>query len=160
MSNNICKQVRLYVCGIIADKLIFNKKWVYNHIANCPRCQSRLDAFSKVGSALLIMKSQPHNLDLLLRANNKTISVLKQNLRQLPRAQKLKTMFPEPTLFERCKVYRNAAINVAACITILLLMKIGIFSAFNTFQTHSKEAIKQYYARNVGEDLTNEIFTV
>jgi hypothetical protein len=158
MNNNICKQVRSYLCGIIADKLIFNKKWVNNHIAKCPRCQNRLAAFGRVESALSIMKSQPHNLDLVLRANNKTICALKKSLRQLPRAQKLATMYPEPTLFERCKVYKNTAVNIAACITILFLMKIGVFSAFDTFQTKGKEAIKQYYTRNVGEDLTKEIF--
>jgi hypothetical protein len=67
-------------------------------------------------------------------------------------------MLPEPKLLERCGKYSHSAANVAACIAILLLMKIGVFSSMDMFQTQGQKVIKQYYASRVGDDLADEIF--
>ncbi|HUS73726.1 MAG TPA: hypothetical protein VMY06_11740 [Sedimentisphaerales bacterium] len=94
-----------------------------------------------------------------MRANAQAIGVLKHSLRRAPKAQKLRVMLPEPKLFERCSKYMHSAANVAACIAILLLMKIGIFSSMDTFQTKGQKVIEQYYASQVGEDLADEVFS-
>jgi len=105
------------------------------------------------------MKSQPHNLDLLMRANAQAIGVLKHSLREAPKAKTLKNIQPEPKLLERCSMYKSSAANVAACIAILFLMKIGVFSFMDKFQTEGQKVVKQYYVNQVGEDLANDIFT-
>ncbi len=112
----------------------------------------------KVNLALSIVKSQPHRLDLLMRANTQTIGVLKHSLRRAPKAQKLRTILPEPKLLERWGKYRCSAANLAACIAILFLMKIGVFSSMNEFQTQGQKVIRQYYVSQVGEDLADEVF--
>ncbi len=48
--------------------------------------------------------------------------------------------------------------NLAACIVILLLMKIGVFSSMDKFHNQGQRVMKQYYARQVGEDLAEEVF--
>jgi hypothetical protein len=70
----------------------------------------------------------------------------------------LKICLPEPNLLERWGKYAHTAANVAACIAILLLMKIGVFSSMDKFQTEGKKAIEQYYASHTGKDLADEIF--
>ena len=94
-----------------------------------------------------------------MRANAQAIGVLKHGLRRAPKARKLRTILPEPKLFERCSKYKRSVANVAACIAILFLMKIGIFSSMDKFQTEGQKAVKQYYASRVGQDLADEIFS-
>jgi len=158
MNTNKCKQIRAWLHKAIGSRFCLGADWIQNHIAECPRCQRRLSAIGKVNLGLSIIKSQPHKLDLLMRANTQAIGVLRHSLRQVPKAQKLKVCLPEPNLLERWGKYGHTAANVAACIAILLLMKIGVFSSMDKFQTEGKKIIKQYYASHIGKDLTDEIF--
>jgi hypothetical protein len=158
MSANKCKQIRTWLHKAICRRFSFDAGWIQNHIANCPRCQSRLSAVGKVGLALSIIKSQPHKLDLLMRANTQAIGVLRHSLRQAPKAEKLKVRLPEPNLLERCGKCAHTSANVAAYIAVLLLMKIGVFSSTDKFQTEGKKAVEQYYASHIGKDLADEIF--
>ena len=68
-------------------------------------------------------------------------------------------MLPKPKLLERCGKYAHPAANAAACIAILLLMKIGVFSSMDKFQTEGQKVVKQYYASHVGQEMADEIFT-
>lgn len=158
-SPNRCKQIRSWLLKAITSRFGPDADWIQNHIVNCPRCQRRLAAVGKVNLALSAIKSQPHKLDLLTRANTQAIGVLKHSLRQAPKAHKLRAMLPEPKLLERASQYKHPVANIAACITILLLMKIGIFSSMEKFQTQGQKAIRQYYVSQVGEDLANEVFS-
>jgi len=154
-----CRQIRAHLHKAIRSHFGPDADWVQNHIGNCPRCQRRFASIGKVNLALSLVKSQPHKLDLLMRANTQAIGVLKRSLREAPKANTLKNMQPEPSLLERCSVYKRSVANVAACITILFLMKIGVFSFMDKFQTEGQKVITQYYVNQVGEDLANDIFT-
>jgi hypothetical protein len=158
MNTNKCKQTRAWLHKAVCGRFSLNADWIQNHIANCPRCQRRLSAIGKVDLALSIIKSQPHKLDLLMRANTQAIGGLKHSLRQAPKARKLAICLPEPNLLERWGKYAHTAANVAACIAVLFLMKIGVFFSMDKFQTEGKKTIKQYYASHIGKDLTDEIF--
>ena len=158
-SKNKCRRIRTWLHNAISKRINLDTGWIQTHIANCPRCRQRLASVAKVYFALSVMKSQPHNLDLLMRANAQAISTLKHSLQQAPKTRKLKTMMPELKPLERCGKYARSTANVAACIIILLLMKIGVFSSMDKFQTEGQKAIKQYYANHIGKDLTDEIFT-
>jgi hypothetical protein len=156
---NKCRQIRYRIIRTLSKKLDVNAEWIQRHIIHCPRCQRRLASIGKVELALSMAKSQSHQHDLLMRANTQAIGVLKHSLRKMPKAEKLRTVTPEPKLSERCSKYSRPVTNVAACIAILFLMKVGIFSSANAFQSHGQKALRQYYASHVGEELTNDIFT-
>ena len=153
-----CKQVRRRYISSIGQHLSINAPWLQRHIAQCPRCQKRLASVGRVNLALSFMRSQSHNLDLLMRANAQTIGVLKHSLRETPKAQELKTLLPEPKLTEKLMRYFQPSTNLAACILILFLMKFGMFSSMDKFQTQGKKAYKQYFVSRVGEDLAEDIF--
>ena len=156
--NNKCRRTRGWLSEAISRRFDPDAHWLQNHIAKCPRCQSRFASYGKVNLAISAIKSQPHNLDLLMCANEQTIGVLKHSLRRAKKAVKLKKVRPEPKFLEKYSRYSSSALNVAACMTILLLMKIGVFSSMNMFQTQGPKVIKKYYANRIGNDLADEIF--
>ena len=156
--NNQCRRIRTWLYEAMSMRFGPEANWLHNHIMYCPRCQHRLVSCGKVNLALSFMKSQPHALDLLMRANTQAIAVLKHSLRCEPKAQMLERKLPEPKLLERCSHYGHSLANLAACIVILFLMKVGVFSSMNNLQTQGQKVIKQYYVKQVGEDLANEIF--
>jgi hypothetical protein len=91
-------------------------------------------------------------------ANSQAIGVLKHSLRSPREAKKLKTIRPEASRLCKFNRYSSSVLNLAACVTILFLMKIGVFSSMNTFQTHGQKFIQKYYANRIGDDLADEIF--
>ena len=154
-----CKDIRGRLNKIISSYLSFDAVWVQNHIANCPRCQKRFSSIGKVHLALSLLKSKPHNLDLLKQANIQTIDTLAHSVRQLHKAQKLKIARPEPGLVEKLSPLKGSLANTAACIAILFLAKMGIFNSMEKFQADSRKAIENYYQKQVGRDISNEIFS-
>jgi hypothetical protein len=155
---NQCKRIRNWLYSALSRHINPEADWLQNHIANCPRCRKRFISHSKVNLALSFIKSQPLNLSLLRRANEQTVNVLKHSLREAPKACKLRQIQPEPKLVERWSKHLQPVGNLAACAAILLLMKTGIFSSIDGFQTRGQKVIRQYYAKQVGEDLAEEIF--
>jgi hypothetical protein len=156
---NRCRQIRQWLYDAIKSRLGIESDWAQNHIANCPRCQQRLASLGKVNLALSVIKTQPQNLDLLSRANTQAIGVLKNNLRNTPKAEILKAALPKSTLLCRYKRYASPVAHMAACITILLLAKAGIFASMDKFQTKGRETVKLYYSSQAGQDIADEIFT-
>jgi hypothetical protein len=158
-SHNKCRQIRSWLTKALSKSFNVDAEWVQRHVMHCPRCQRRLAGIGKVKLALSMAKSQPHQLDLLMRANTQAIGMLKHSLQKMSKAEKLRTVLPEPKLPERYSKYIRPVTNLAACTVILFLMKVGIFSSANSFQSHGQKALQQYYVSHVGEDVANEIFT-
>lgn len=157
-SGSRCRQIRRRLADSMARRLGPEAPWVQRHAAHCPRCQKRLAAIGKVDLALSLIKSQPHQLDLLTRANSAAVRMLKHSLREAAQAEKLEQARPEPCLIERCARYRISVTNVAACVAILFLTKAGIFSSFDRLHTRGEAALKQYYTHQAGEDVAKDIF--
>ena len=132
--------------------------WTRNHIAHCPRCQRRLIASGKVHLVLSFIKAQPHGLDLLMRANEQAVSVLKHSLRRESEAQALKEKMPKPKPLEKYRKYGFSIGNLAACMAILFLMKVGVFSSMDSVHNQGRKVFEQYYVRNIGQDLADEVF--
>ncbi|MBC8481289.1 MAG: hypothetical protein H8D47_01315 [Planctomycetes bacterium] len=157
-TNNKCTSVRKWLFKAVSKHAGFDAEWIQNHVASCPRCQRRLAAAGRVDAAFSLIKSQPHNLDLLMRANEQAVNVLKHSLRYSAKADKLKCALPKPKISERCLKYRNSALNAAACLAILFLMKTGVFSSMDKFQSEGQKVIKNYYASRVGQEMADDIF--
>ena len=156
--NTVCRRLRLWLGQIIGSRLNIEAGWIQEHLANCPRCRERILPLGRVEMAMSLLKTQPHQLDLLMRANTKAIGVLKHSLRNAPKAAKLKVMRPEPAFAERYAKYVRPTANAAACLALLVLAKIGIFESMNLFEQQSQKTIHQYYVKNVGSELADEIF--
>jgi len=155
---NLCRKLRRRLEASLSRSLGPDAPWVRRHVAHCPRCRKRLADLGRVDWALRIIKSQPHNLDLLKRANSCAVRMLNHELRDGARKCHLDEASPEPSLIERWRKYENVGVNVAACIAILFLTKAGLFSSFGKARTQGHEVMKQYYATQAGQDLADELF--
>jgi hypothetical protein len=136
----------------------FETPWIHRHIAACPRCQRRFSAMNRVNLALSLMKSRPHSKDLLSQANAQTVGVLQHKLRDTDKAQALSSLLPKQSIGDRIRLARHSLVHVAACIAILLLSKIGIFSTIKHSQNAGKRAVRQLYANHLDDDTTDEVF--
>ncbi len=157
-SVNKCRSTRQWFAAALSRRLGPEAGWVRRHAATCPRCQRRLAALRNVEMALSLLRSQPQSLDLLGRANAHTIKMLEHDLRDAPKARKLERSRLEPSLVERFGQYRHSAVNVAACITIVLLTRTGVFRSLDKARTGGDKMMRQYYAHHLGDDLTRELF--
>ena len=155
---NKCKRIRSWLYKAVNSRFMLEANWVQKHIAECPNCTRRLAAVGRVSLALSAIKAQPHRNDLLMRANAQAIGVLKHSLREAPKAQELKRAVPRPRLLEKCRSYGHSFTNLAACVVILLLMKVGVFTSVDRFQSEGENVVKHYHASHVGEDVANDVF--
>ena len=122
------------------------------------RCLQRSVSRSKVNLALSFLKTQPHRLDLLMRANARAIGVQKHCLRKAPKARQLKSILPEPQHLQRCRKYGYSAATFTACIVIIILMKVSVFPFVDKFHIKTQKVLRQYYIRQAGQDLADRIF--
>ena len=132
--------------------------WVQRHIAVCPRCQRRFANTGRVHLALAMLRCQSMDLGLLSRANARAIGVLQHGIRQTPKAHALRVATPEPSVFDRVRQLRGSLTQVAACLAIVILGKVGLFSSIQDVQTRGRQAMHQYYAGQVGQDVADEMF--
>jgi hypothetical protein len=153
-----CKHIRRWLVVSLRRGLGPEAGWVQRHTAGCPKCQRRIAAVSTVELALSIVKSQPHQLDLLKRANAHAIGMLKHSLQEAPQTRTLENARSEPSFIERSGRYRHQLANLAACLAIVLLTRTGLFCSLDRMSTRGEEFMRQYYARQVGEDLAEEVF--
>ena len=157
-SKKRCSELRARLSKWVGAPLRVQAGWIENHMASCPRCQRRLAALGRVSAALSVLKNQPHSLELLQRANAQAIGRLKNSVREVPRAQSLRRALPQLTLWEKWHCYLQPAANLAACFTILLLMKIGVFSSMETLQKEGQKVVREHYHQSLGEDLSRDLF--
>lgn len=155
---NKCKRLRTGLARLLARHISPEKGWMASHIANCPRCQQRMSRIGRVDLAFMLIKSQVHKLDLFKRANSQAIGVLKHSLRDAPKAVKLKDFQPEPVISRNQIRYISAIVNAAACIAIIVLLKVGVFSSMDNYHEQGKEAVQHYYAKHLGDELADDIF--
>jgi len=133
--------------------------WIQRHLSACPRCQRRFSGLGKVFTGLNLIKSQPHSLDLLKRANSSAVNVLKHGLRESNRAFELRTSLPTPPLRERVRSVSRGLYQTAACIAVLVLSKIGVFSSIDRMQKQGQTTVRHFYDRQLGTDLSDDLFS-
>jgi hypothetical protein len=152
-----CKGIRARLSSFFERKLS-ESSWFQEHLAHCPRCRQRMQNLGRIELAISLLKTQPHAADLFARANARAIGVLNNSIRQVPKAEALKTALPEPCLLERAAKYTRFVANLAACLLVICLAKVGIFRAIGTFEQTGQKAVQHYYSERLGPEYANEIF--
>jgi len=153
-----CRRIRHRCLMALSRRLGPDAAWVRRHLEVCPRCRARLYGWRRVELTMRILKSQPHSMDLLQRANANTVKMLRHDLREAPQARELVAAKSEPSLLERSMIYRHWSANLAACFVILFLAKCGLFTSLDRVTTSSEKLVRSYYASRAGDDLAHEVF--
>jgi len=97
-------------------------------------------------------------LSLLGKANAKAIGSLQRGVREGPKAQALKVITSEPCTFDKIRQVRGSLAQMAACVAILILGKIGMTSSIQNIQTRGQQTLHHYYENLAGQDLADEVF--
>jgi len=153
-----CRKIRSRLVDVIAGKLD-HACWLHDHIRTCPRCRQRIARVGHVDLALMALRSQPHSLDLLMKANTKAISVLKHSLREAPKAEALQQLEPYSPPAEKYGRHLVPLAKTAACLAVVLVLKLGVFSSMDTFRRQGGAAVEHYYAKHLGQEAADEIFS-
>ncbi|MCF7957608.1 MAG: hypothetical protein K9M57_04075 [Phycisphaerae bacterium] len=151
---NKCRQTREWLSESVDHPPQGKSGWLIGHIAQCPRCQKRMSGYARISLGLSLMKSQPHDINLMSNANQQAIKYLKRNLRDVPKANELKHAKPKNNPLNCIRTYSQAIVNAAACVTILFLMKIGVYSTFDKVQTKGQNIVMTQYDKHLGDDST------
>ena len=118
--------------------------WIQHHISVCARCQRRFSGLGKVSIGLNLIKSESHSLELLKRANGAAIDVLKHDLRESDKACQLRTCLPTPSLGQKIRGVNRAISQTAACIAILVLSKMSVFSSIDRMQKQGQTTVRHF----------------
>ena len=156
---NKCKRLRSRLGRKLVATLNLNGPWLQTHLANCPKCQKRIYRLGRVNLAFTLVKSQPHSLDLLMRANTQTINSLKHSLRSEPRAEMLKAVRPEPHWLFAHSRHLKSLLSTAACLAFILLLKIGLFYSVEDFKNKGDNVVRNYCAKHLDQETFDEIFS-
>lgn len=128
-----------------------------SHIEHCPRCSRRLMDLHRVEWAILLTKSQSHSCDLLGRANTAALHMLKHGLRFAPKADKLRAARPETSWLIGHGAMLEKVFNVAACLMVLAMIKFGTTSFLKDVRRDGTKVMHNYYVKNLGQDMANEL---
>lgn len=158
-NNKNCAGIRAKLGEAIMSRLQLKAGWLADHVATCPRCQKRLGNIARVNLAFSLLRSQPHSRDLFKNANTKAVNTLKHSLRNAPAADKLREFQVRPNWLTRNYRPVSSITSAAACIAILVLLKVGIFSSMDSLHEKGTESLKQYYAKQLDKDTVNDMFT-
>jgi anti-sigma factor RsiW len=157
-NNELCRQRRKARGGLFAsikDKLSLQLR---DHIASCPRCRQRIAKLGRVELALQMMLSQPHSLTLLQEANEAALKMLRRQERLSPKADALRQTTPQPDWTARHTKRLEKLLGVAACLMVICLIKVGVFSSLKDIHDDSQTAMHNYYARNLDPEMMGELF--
>lgn len=137
------------------------EKWslrLRDHIASCPRCQKRLLKLGRVELALQLLLSQPHSLTLLQEANMAALKMLGRRERFSSKADALRQATPQPDWTQRHTKRLEKLLGVAACLMVICLIKIGVFSSLKEIHDDGQTAMRNYYARNLDQETMGDLF--
>jgi len=158
-NKNKCTGLRARLVEAIESRMQMDAGWLGEHVATCPRCQKRLGNIAKVNLAFSVLRSQSHSADLFKNANSQAVGTLKHSLRDSAAAEKLREFQPQPNIINRNSRVITSMASAAACITILFLLKVGIFYSIDNFKQKGNKSARQYYAKYIDEETVNDIFT-
>ena len=156
--DNPCRAVRSKWSNMM-DSLLNRAigSYLRNHIEHCPRCSRRLMSLHRVEWAILMTKSQSHSCDLVARANTAALHMLKHGLRFAPKAEKLRAARPESSWLIRHSIGLEKVVNIAACLMVLAMIKFGTISFLKDVHQDGTKVMHNYYAKNLGQDMANDL---
>jgi hypothetical protein len=128
------------------------------HVASCPCCQKRLALTNRVELAICLLKMQPQQGGLLARANASALGVLKHSLRYSPKSDTLRRARYGQGWAHRYKPVLEYALNMAACLFVLVMIRCGIFSSLSSYKEQGETVLHNYYAQNLDQQLMDDIF--
>jgi hypothetical protein len=157
-NKNQCQKMRKIHAGLWSMLKSRMLERLSDHVAECSRCQQRLAMVNRIELGLMFMKTQPLEDDLLSRANNRTLGVLKHSLRYTPKSDILRNAKSDTSKLEKMHPTFERLLNAAACLFVLVMIKTGTSNSLLGYREQGKAVMHNYYARNLDSRFADEIF--
>ena len=157
-NKNQCRSVRSEQFEVIGSLKMRALRRLNDHVVECPKCQKRLATINRVEVALMLMKSEPYEMGLLARANNKALDVLTHSLRFAPKSTLLRQAASDTNPIEKAHPLIERVLNVAACLFIVIMIKTGVSHSLLNYKEQGEAVIHNYYALNLDSQMLEEIF--
>lgn len=138
-----CGSWRQRLADLVVDHLDVSGRML-RHIEKCPRCRRRAMRYARLGLALRLLKTQRQSMGMLLECNRRAIGMLNRNVRELPQALKLRTVFPAPAWRVRLSGYAQGALSAAACLVVLFAARAGVLSSLEGVHDEGTQAMEHY----------------
>jgi hypothetical protein len=127
-------------------------RWLHRHLTDCDRCRQLVLGSGRVRLAMLLVRTDPCDPELLMRANQRAIGVISRRLRDLPQADKLRRAHRRPPLRQRLARYTQGITHAAACLLILLLVRTGWLASLVHVHDRGTEVVERYFQRSLDPD--------
>ncbi len=150
-NSNLSQKFQTVIWSLFAESLA-------KHIISCHKCRKRMGIDTELEIGFSILRSQRKSTQLLAKANQRAIGVLKHSLGQRPEAVLLRSPKPKMSFAYHLARAGSAIKTAAACLVICLFLKVGLFSSLQDSQKTGRTVLRNYYARSVGDEIANEIF--
>lgn len=108
--------------------------------------------------ALCLMRMQPQTMELLAKANTSALKYLTRSVRQSPCADQLRIAVHKPNRLEKASPMLERLLNVAACLFIVLMIRVGLKNRMLEIQDQGTKVMENYYARNLDPQLFEDVF--
>ena len=154
--NNPCKHFRSWLSRFSLEKEALRNQWLYRHINQCDRCRARLQGYSRLQLAMFQIKTQPHGASLFSNANLRVIRRLNQQMRESQAAYDLTHAYPKVSKLSFCSHYIQSIGHCAACLGVVVMVKLGFFGSLNAISDSSEKGLKKYYAKHLPEDVYSD----
>ena len=154
---NKCSRTREILSRFLENRAALTSKWMQKHLEVCPRCREKMSRYNRLHLAMKLIKTQPHSPQLLKTANTRAINMLKHSAREMPLAEKLRQKMPRPLLISSRSRYTHAITHAAACIAVVFLIKTGVYQTMDKWHSQGKQAVQNYYAASLDEDILDDM---
>lgn len=112
------------------------------HVTTCPACAGRVRRVNQVHASLMLLRTQAAPPDLLARANGRAMRFLRRATRASQAAQRLLSMRPNLTFWQRTQIHLARMSIGAAAAALALLMRAGVLAGIE----QTREAGEQLVA--------------
>ena len=154
--HSACRLAATWLEQVAMDRLRRPIERLREHALHCPHCRQRLLGVNRLQMGLTLMQTQVHAPDLLMRANRRAIAALSYTVRDLPQAEVLRHAQPKFPWRQRMARYGQSISHAAACLAVMLCLRLGIFQSVTKLQEGTQRMAQEYQAHHIGDALNDD----
>lgn len=155
-NHSACRLAAAWLERVAMDRLGGPIERLQEHATHCPRCRQRLLGVHRLQMGLTLMRTQVHGHDLLMRANRRAIAAMSYTVRDLPQAEVLRHAQPKFPWRQRMARYGQGLTHAAACLAVMLCLRLGIFQSVAKLQEGGQRMAQEYQANHFGDELNDD----
>lgn len=104
-----------------------------------------------------MLRTQSHREDLLGRANDRVLRMLRRDTRAGAQADALRRARLLPSWRARLNGWVQGLGQAAACLLVVVGLRLGVFDSLMRVEQQGQDTLRGYYARNLGDEAATDL---